>query len=399
MKNILSNIWTKRAMALISVLYAAGVCRLAYLAIFYDVHIKSRVSLCITIVAVSLIALLGMLNSRKQILTRVCSVVILFAMFPVFLLYFGEWAIIIPILITGAAIFLLSGAGEGAKTVWGTIILLTYILGSVGFFMFKAFFVSSAEEILIDSGTSPSGRYRYEVVNVEDSSDGCTTVYVEPNYADVRYPFTRFTLKNIRRAVYVERPMIPTESKVEWNTLSRQEITKFLNNVSDNIEVELTEEQLEYLGYSYDSMLVLKPEDVPIEDKFAIGLTAHDVEAVKFDDLTAEQLAHFNIEKTADGRYYYTTPDQEFIDDLQDYTDGPVYFSNMTSKQRKKLYVSKNRSVLLSDLSDAQLDYLGISDNGDVLKFNGKTVFRYYVAVLDSYFKVDERKFSLDLIK
>ena len=399
MKNILSNIWTKRAMALISVLYAAGVCRLAYLSIFYDIHIKSRSSLCITIIAVSLIALLGILNARKQVLTRISSVVILFAMLPVFLLYFGEWAIIIPILVTGVIIFLTSGAGEGAKTVWGTIILLTYIFGSIGFFMFKAFFVSSAEEILIDSGTSPSGKYRYEVINVEDSSEGSTTVYVEPNYADVRYPFTRFTLKNIRRAVYVERPMIPEESKAEWSTLSRQEITKFLNNVSDKIEVELTEEELEYLGYSYDSMLVLKLEDVPVEDKFAIGLTAHDVESIKFDDLTAEQLAHFNIEKTADGRYYYASPDQEFIDDLKDYTDGPVYFNLMSSKQRKQLYVSKNRSVYLNELTDAQLDYLGITDNGDVLKFNGKTVFRYYVAELDSYFNVDERKFSLDLIK
>ena len=131
MKNILSNIWTKRIMA-ISVLYAACVCRLAYLSIFYDIHIKSRSSLCLTIIAVSLIAVLGMLNSRKQIVTRVCSVIILIAMLPVTLLYFGEWSLLIPILVTGVVIFLASGAGEGAKTVWGTIILLMYIFGSIG---------------------------------------------------------------------------------------------------------------------------------------------------------------------------------------------------------------------------------------------------------------------------
>ena len=71
----------------------------------------------------------------------------------------------------------------------------------------------------------------------------------------------------------------------------------------------------------------------------------------------------------------------------------------MDSKQRKQFYVSKNRSVLLNSLSDAQLDALGITDEGDVMKFNGKTVFRYYVAELDDYYDVDSRKLSFDLIK
>ncbi len=399
MKNILSNIWTKRIMAIISVLYAACVCRLAYLSIFYDIHIKSRSSLCLTIIAVSLIAVLGMLNSRKQIVTRVCSVIILIAMLPVTLLYFGEWSLLIPILVTGVVIFLASGAGEGAKTVWGTIILLMYIFGSIGFFMFKAFFVSSAQEHLIDSGTSPSGKYRYEVITVEDSSNGSTTVYVEPNNADVRYPFTRFSLKNIRRAVYLERPAIDGDIKVEWETQKRQDITKFLNHLSDNIEVELTEEELAGLGYDYDSMLTLTLADMDAEDKFAINKTAHDVDPIPLDELSAENLAYFGIEKTPSGRYYIANPTQELIDDLDDYTDGPVYFNLLSSDQRKQFYVSKNRSVLLSSLSDEQLDYLGITDEGDVMKFNGKTCFRYYVAELDSYFNVDERKLSFDLIK
>lgn len=398
MKNILSNIWTKRALALISALYAAGVCRLAYLSVFYDIHIKSRPSLCLTLIAVSLVALLCMLCSRKQVLTRIASFVILIAMLPVALLYFGEWCLIIPIVVTGIIIFLLSGAGEGTKTAMGTVILLMYLFGALGFFMFKAFFVSSAKETLMDSGTSPSGQFRYEVVNTEDSSNGSTAVYVEPNYADVRYPFTRFSLKNIKRVVYQERPMTD-KIEVNWETQSRQEITKRLEHLSDNIEVELTEEELKELGYTYDSKLMLDLTDMPSEDKFAIGKTAHDVDPIPLDDLTESQLSYFGIAQTPNGRYYLADPDQELIDDLDDYEDGPVYFSIMSSKQRKQFYVSKDRSVLLNSLTDAQLDSLGIADEGDVLKFNGKTVFRYYVAELDDYFDVNSRKFSFDLIK
>ena len=398
MKNILSNIWTKRGLALVGALYAAGVCRLAYLSIFYDIHVKSRLSLCMMLVAVSLIALTSMLLSRKQVLTKISAFVILFAMLPVSLLYFGQWALIIPIVVTGIIIFLLSGAGEGAKTALGTIIILMYVFGAIGFFMFKAFFVSSANETLVDSGTSPSGKYRYEVINTEDSSNGSTAVYVEPNFADVHYPFARFSLKNIKRVVFQDRPIID-KCEVEWETQNRQDITKRLENLSDNIEVELTEEELASLGYTYDSKLTLDLTDMPSEKKFAIGKTAHDVDPIPLDDLTENQLSVFGIAKTPNGRYYVTDPDEELIDDLKDYTDGPVYFDLMDSKQRKQFYVSKDRSVLLNSLSDAQLDALGIADEGDVMKFNGKTVFRYYVAELDDYYDVDSRKLSFDLIK
>ena len=398
MKNILSNTWAKRAFALVSALYAAGVCRLAYLSVFYDIHVKSRLSLCLTLIAVSLVALFCMICSRKQLVTRIASFVILIAMLPVALLYFGEWCLIIPIVVTGIIIFLLSGAGEGTKTAMGTIILLMYLFGSIGFFMFKAFFVASAKETLVDSGTSPSGKFRYEVVNTEDSSNGSTAVYIEPNYADVRYPFARFSLKNIKRVVFQTRPMTD-KSEVEWETQTRQDITKRLEHISDNIEVELTEAELKELGYSYDSKLMLDLTDMPAEKKFAIGLTAHDVDPIPLDELTENQLSTFGISKTPNGRYYIADPDQELIDDLDDYKDGPVYFNLMDSKQRRQFYVSKDRSVLLNTLSDAQLDSLGIADKGDVMKFNGKTVFRYYVAELDDYFDVDSRKLSFDLIK
>ncbi|MDE6665268.1 MAG: hypothetical protein K2K14_03645 [Ruminococcus sp.] len=184
MKNILSNVWTKRCTALISVFYTYLVCRICYFSIFYDIHIISRVSLCLLTTGVSIIALVAMLYSRKQILTRISSFIILPAMLPVVILYFGEWGLILPIMITGAAILLFSGAGEGAKTAFGTLTMLLYIFGALGYFLFTSFFVATAQETIIESGVSPSGKYRYSVVNTEDSSNGSTTVYVEPNYAD-----------------------------------------------------------------------------------------------------------------------------------------------------------------------------------------------------------------------
>lgn len=409
MKNFFANVWTKRVVAIVSVLYAMAVCRLCYLSIFYDIHIHTRTSLCLVISAVSVVTLVAMLYTRKQILTRLSSFIILPAMLPVVLLYFGEWGMIIPIIITGIVILLLSGSGEGAKTAIATVILLLYIFGALGYFLFTSFFVASAKETVVESGVSPSGRYRYRVVNTEDSSNGSTTVYVEPNDADLNYStFVTFTLKDMERIVVQERP-ICENIEIQWDTQTRQEITSILNGISDSISVSLTVGEMEKLGYTYDEKLQLT--DISTDKKFAIGKTASDVAPILLDTLTDDQLAVFGIGREASGRYYIISPSDELLDSLENTTGARVYFSEM-DRDSLKLFnkentddygnslftVSKNNTVFLNTLTDEQLEMIGVSESGDVMTFNGKTCFRYYVAELEDYYDVEGRHFSVDLL-
>lgn len=400
MKNILSNVWTKRIMALISVAYAYLVCHLCYFSIFYDIHITSRVSLGLLTSGISIIALIVMLYTRKQLLTRIASFIILPAMLPVVILYFGEWSLILPIMITGASILLFSGAGEGAKTAWGTITILLYIFGALGYFLFTSFFMATAKETVIESGFSPSGKYRYSIVNTEDSSNGSTTVYVEPNYADESYfnkekPIVTFTLKNMERAVHIERP-IAENIDLQWETQSRADITDELSKISDKIAFTVTDEELEKFGYTFDSKLNISMTDIDAEDKFAIGKTAHDVDPLPLDELDTEQLAYFGIGREGN-RYYVLSPDAELLANHED-SVGNIYFSELTEKEMKQFSVEKNRTIYLNELSDSQLAELGVSDEGDIMTFNGKVCFRFYVAELGDYYDVDSRKLSLDLL-
>ncbi|HBB71766.1 MAG TPA: hypothetical protein DCZ71_04075 [Ruminococcus sp.] len=402
MKKVFSNIWTKRLIALIGALYAVGVCRLCYFSIFYDMHIESRTTALLSASFISLIALLLMLYSRKQIVTRIASFLILPAMLPVILLYFGEWEIIIPIVITGVVILLLSGAGEGVKTAMGTIILLLYIFGALGYFLFTSFFVSSAKETVVDSGVSLSEKYRYRIVNTEDTSNGSTAVYVEPNDADVRYSNVTFTLKNMERVVYLERP-ITEDIEVEWKTETRDEITKALDGISHTISVTLSTEKLKEFGESLDSRLEL--DDLSIDERFMLGQTAHDVDPVRLDKLNDEQLDYFNLAKDADGRYSVKTPSSELLEYLEKGADDTIYITDLDSKALKILnqsyqyaVLSLNNKMLLKDLDDTRLEALGVSEEGDVMIFNGKVCFRYYVAELDNYYDTETRKLSLDLL-
>lgn len=408
MNNFLGNIWTKRVVAVLSLLYALAVCRLCYFSIFYEIHVRDRVSLCLTVTVVSIIALVAMLYTRKQVITRIASFIILPAMLPVVLLYFGEWGMIIPIIITGVTILLLSGAGEGGKTAVGTIVLLMYIFGALGYFVFTSFFVSSAKETLVEKGTSPSGRYRYTVINTEDTSNGSTAVYVEPNYADEDFPFVNFTLKSMDRVVYRVRP-IAEEIDIEWTTQSRQDVTQQIEAISDNIEITLTDDELKQLGYTYDNKLTLS--DVDIDMKLQIGLDGSNVDPILLDSLNDEQLAVFGIGRAPNERYYILSPSAEVIDSAGAGSGKKIYFSEIDSDTIEKFQseyldeyydykfkVTKDRTVLLNTLTDEQLKSFGVSDQSDVMTFNGKVCFRSYVAEIEDYYDVDSRHLSIDLL-
>lgn len=408
MNNFLGNIWTKRVVAVLSLLYALAVCRLCYFSIFYEIHVRDRFSLCLTVTVVSIIALVAMLYTRKQVITRIASFMILPAMLPVVLLYFGEWGMIIPIIITGVTILLLSGAGEGGKTAVGTIVLLMYIFGALGYFVFTSFFVSSAKETLVEKGTSPSGRYRYTVINTEDTSNGSTAVYVEPNYADEDFPFVTFTLKSMDRVVYRVRP-IAEGIDIEWTTQSRQDVTQQIEAISDNIEITLTDDELKQLGYTYDNKLTLS--DVDIDMKLQIGLDGSNVDPILLDSLNDEQLAVFGIGRDPNGRYYILSPSAEVIDSAGAGSGKKIYFSEIDSDTIEKFQseyldeyydykfkVTKDRTVLLNTLTDEQLKSFGVSDQSDVMTFNGKVCFRSYVAEIEDYYDVDSRHLSIDLL-
>lgn len=408
MKDFFANIWTKRVVSVIAALYTVCVCFLCYYSVFYSIDVHDRTSVCLVVSGVSIIALVLMLYTRNQILTRISSFVILTAMLPAVLLYFDEKELLIPIVLTGVVILLLSGAGEGTKTVVGTMILLLYIFAALGYFLFTSFFVTVSKTTVMKSGESPSGRYRYSVINTEDSSGGSTTIKIEPNYADVKYPFVTFKLKNMEHVVYQERP-ICEDINLEWSTKSRQEITGDLMNISDKILVDLSASELEELGITKDNRLQIC--DIDIDERLAIGKTAQDVEPIDLDSLNEEQLSRFGIGRESSGRYYVLAPSEDLLMETEKKSDERVYLADLNQKELNifchcftdalgyNLFdITKNNSVLLASLDDATLAKLGVSDSGDVLTFNGKICFRYYVAEIEDYFEVDSRKLSLDLL-
>ena len=212
----------------------------------------------------------------------------------------------------------------------------------------------------------------------------------------------------MERVVFQERPICETID-IQWVTQTRQEITAQLNAISDTISVDLTEDELEKLGYTYDEKLMLT--NLATSQKFLIGKTASDVDPIPLDTLTSEQLSNFGVGKEEGGRYYVLSPSKELLDKVDKKSGSRIYFSDFNAKafkvfnqENKDVYgnvlfnIEKDNSVLLNTLTDENLEMIGVPESGDVMIFNGKPCFRFYVAEIEEYFDVDSRNISIDLL-
>ena len=251
------NLGRKRAMSVISLLYFLLIVALAVLSFFYTVEVPQKAACCVVLIAISGGALAAMLYSRKQVLTKICSVLLLPFLLPSVLLCFGEWEVLVPLVVTALLAFFLCGCTETIKTVFGTIFLLLYVLGSLAYFLGSSLFSTSMASTVVDSGISPSRKYRYEVINTEDSSNGSTAVTVEPNNYDVNLGVLEFRAEGYERTVSLERPM-QEETVVRWETQTRQQITEELLTISEDVTLQLPASDRKALGYDENATIYLR---------------------------------------------------------------------------------------------------------------------------------------------
>lgn len=268
MNNTLS-IWFKRIASLFSGFIGFCFCMLSYFSIFYSLHIKSQALTCIAVSCFSLIAIIVMLYSRKQILTILASIVMIPSLLPVLLFYYGNWSIIIPLGICALFVFFFSGLRESPKTVLGIVYLLLYVIASLVYFVASMMFSTQIDTKVVGSGVSESKLYKYEIVDSSDSSNGSTAVYVEPNDKDYDFKLFKFTINGYQRDVYSVRP-VSDKLDIKWKTESRKDITEKILDISKNITLNLDDEQKSKIGYSSDEKVYLSK--VSDEDLAKLGV-------------------------------------------------------------------------------------------------------------------------------
>ena len=248
---------TQFCLACVSLVYLIIIIGISILSALYTVSIPNGLLLVITLSLIGVLVISAMLYSRTHPLTKFSCMLLLPALLPTVLLNFGDWTLIVPLAVTCLLMFFFVGVGETPKTVFGTIYLLLYVLGSLGFFLAVSLFSTNSTSTVLESRVSDSGAYRYTLTNTEDSSGGNTTVKISPNDMDINFSVISFLAEGYERTVYVERP-VQTEVSLEWKTMSRQEITEELNAISDSVIINLPEETKRKLGYAATADVYLR---------------------------------------------------------------------------------------------------------------------------------------------
>ncbi|MBQ8567836.1 MAG: hypothetical protein IJ446_01300 [Oscillospiraceae bacterium] len=184
LKQIFSNKWVNIGISLLGIAYSYLLGYFAYITFFYNIEYTNRIKFAIVGAVVSVLVCLLVLFTRKSPITCILGMANMVLFFPTLLLDWGNWPLLIPAAVVTLFGFFGCKMNDTAKTIFGTIFLLLYIIGGIAFYMITNIFQVSTVNTLIQLEASPSGQFRYYMLDVQNKASGKYAVYIQPNRLD-----------------------------------------------------------------------------------------------------------------------------------------------------------------------------------------------------------------------
>lgn len=219
------NVWFRRAVALLCWGYTALMLWVAWLNFGYFFVFDNPTPLFVLYLFVNIAALGLMIFTRKQMFTKINAYILPPIVFAIVIFGFGNWYMIAPPLAVVVVAFFVNNSNETLKTVLGTMYLLMYVVGVVGYIGVRMF-MGDISFTGVDLTTrdpdyeklSESGEYRI-VRYINDTNERKTMAYyVEFTGDDTEIPLGLckkvFGCKHVHTATYQSR----SEDLVQWST-------------------------------------------------------------------------------------------------------------------------------------------------------------------------------------
>jgi hypothetical protein len=181
LSTVLRNKWFKFGISFLGAFYSLFLCYTVYMVFFYDITYTNRVRFAVLYVLFSAASAAVMFYTRKSPVTKLLSLINVVLLFPILLLDWGNLPLLVPAVLISLFGFFGSGLNPTAKTIWGTIFLLVYIVGSVAFYFIWYVFRTTTEDTVVGVEPSPSGNFSYYILDVKNNSTGKLDVYMIPN--------------------------------------------------------------------------------------------------------------------------------------------------------------------------------------------------------------------------
>lgn len=190
------NIWFKRGVAVLGLGYTFFMIWLAKVSFGYYFDLENPVPLFVLYLFVNICAATVLVFSRKQIITQVNSYILPPIIFVIMLCAFGNWYLIVPPMAVMVVLFFANSSNETLKTVLGTMYLLMFVIGIVGYIGIQIFIGTITVTTGVDlskrdknyENLSSKGEYR--IVRYYDTN-GLNNVfkyYVEETKDDIKIP-------------------------------------------------------------------------------------------------------------------------------------------------------------------------------------------------------------------
>lgn len=236
-KSIISNKFVRFGISVFSLLYLILTVIMAVWTFLYRIEFTSDTGFYVFYIILSAAFLVLLILSKDQLITRLISMLLPFPVFLLTLFNLSTPVLFVPPLIVALFSFFASEAKDGPKVILGSLYLLLFVVGIVGYSILVSLFGGSSVETRLDysltdseitslydmdkidrlnaNSVSPDGKYRYYILDVQDNDRGKVIIVVEPNDLDISYRF--FTLIEAgytsRIAKYPVRGVTPD---IEW---------------------------------------------------------------------------------------------------------------------------------------------------------------------------------------
>ena len=211
--SVLTNKWFRLVVSLLGVISCVMLIYFDYIVFFYDIEYSDKKVFAVAASGFCVLMCLLDLYTRRSPITCIIAMVNMLAFFPLVLLDWGNWPLLLPAAVMTIFGFFCCHMNETAKTIFGTIFLLLYIIGGIAFFLVMNVFRPNTVDTLIEVGSSPSGAFRYYVLDVQNKSSGKKCVYIQPNTLDRDNGFIKLdtTIKKL-----VRQQQNPVKFDCEW---------------------------------------------------------------------------------------------------------------------------------------------------------------------------------------
>lgn len=221
------NIWFKRGVAIAGWLYTFLLVWITFLTFGYYFEIEKPAPLFVLYLFVNVCAMVLFIISRKQVITQVNSYIIPPLAFAILIFSFGNWYISIPPIVVMLVLFFVNSSNETLKTVLGTLYLLMFVIGVVGYIGIQLFMgsitftgVDLSKRDKNYEKLSESGDYR--IVRYFDSNGDrrLQKYYVEATEDDIKIPMG--VCKKVRdcQSIYTASYTGIPQDLVEWMVLT-----------------------------------------------------------------------------------------------------------------------------------------------------------------------------------